>query len=120
MIGYVQIKLSPITGKIDVRELGYAMSKEYRRQGYMSEAVNAVCNHLFQNGYIKRIALEILPDNLPSLGVARKCGFSFVEEPEEKKHLRFLDDKPLDLYVRERMPIASDNIQSHEPLPRIV
>ena len=116
VIGYVQIKLSPITGKIDVRELGYAMSKEYRRRGYMSEAVNAVCNHLFQNGYIKRIALEILPDNLPSLGVARKCGFSFVEEPEEKKHLRFLDDKPLDLYVRERMPIASDNnsiIQFH-------
>ena len=109
VIGYVQIKLSPITGKIDVRELGYAMSKEYRRQGYMSEAVNAVCNHLFQNEHIKRITLEILPDNLPSLGVARKCGFSFVEEPEEKKHLRFLDDKPLDLYVRERMPIASDN-----------
>lgn len=109
VIGYVQIKLSPITGKIDVRELGYAMSKEYRRRGYMSEAVNAVCNHLFQNEYIKHITLEILPDNLPSLGVARKCGFSFVVEPEEKKHLRFLDDKPLDLYVRERMPIASDN-----------
>lgn len=109
VIGYVQIKLAPITGKIDVRKLGYAMSKEYRRRGYMSEAVNAVCNHLFQNEYIKRITLEILPDNLPSLGVARKCGFSFVEEPEEKKHLRFLDDKPLDLYVRERMPIASDN-----------
>lgn len=116
VIGYVQIKLSPITGKIDVRELGYAMSKEYRRRGYMSEAVNAVCNHLFQNEHIKRITLEILPDNLPSLGVARKCGFSFVEEPEEKKHLRFLDDKPLDLYVRERIPIASDNnsiIQFH-------
>lgn len=109
VIGYVQIKLAPITGKIDVRELGYAMSKEYRRRGYMSEAVNAVYNHLFQNEHIKRITLEILPDNLPSLGVARKCGFSFVEEPEEKKHLRFLDDKPLDLYVRERMPIASDN-----------
>ena len=109
VIGYVQIKLAPITGKIDVRELGYAMSKEYRRRGYMSEAVNAVCTHLFQNEHIKRSTLEILPDNLPSLGVARKCGFSFVEEPEEKKHLRFLDDKPLDLYVHERMPIASDN-----------
>ena len=116
VIGYVQIKLSPITGKIDVRELGYAISKEYRRQGYMSEAVNAVCNHLFQNEYIKFITLEILPDNLPSLGVARKCGFSFVEEPEEKKHLRFLDDNPLYLYVRERMPIASDNVSTHEPL----
>lgn len=35
------------------------------------------------------------------------CGFSFVEEPEEKKHFKFLDDKPSDLYVRERMPITS-------------
>ena len=75
----------------------------------MSEAVNAVCNHLFQNEYIKRITLEILPDNLPLLGVARKCGFSFVEEPEEKKHLRFLDDKPLDSTYA-RMLIARENV----------
>ena len=33
------------------------------------------------------------------LGVARKCGFSLVVEPEEKKHRRFLDDKSLNLYV---------------------
>lgn len=33
------------------------------------------------------------------LGVARKCGFSLVVEPEEKTHRRFLDDKSLNLYV---------------------
>lgn len=52
-----------------------------------------------QNETIKFVTLEILPENLPSLGVARKCGFSLVVEPEEKKHRRFLDDKSLNLYV---------------------
>lgn len=102
VIGYVQIKLPTVTGTRDGRELGYVLSKEYSGRGYMSEAINAVCNHLFQDKTIRHITLEILPDNLPSLGVARKCGFSFVEEPEEQKHRRFLDDKPLDLYVRYR------------------
>lgn len=99
VIGYVQIKLPAATGMQDGRELGYAISKDYRRQGYMTEAVKVVCNHLFQNETIKFVTLEILPENLPSLGVARKCGFSLVVEPEEKKHRRFLDDKSLNLYV---------------------
>ena len=102
VIGYVQVKLPELTGMPDARELGYALSKEHRRRGYMSEAVNAVCDHLFQDKTIRLITLEVLPNNLPSLGVARKCGFSFVEEPQEKKHLRFLDDQLLGLYVRFR------------------
>ena len=106
-IGYVQVKLPKATGIRNERELGYVLSKEYRRRGYMSEAVNAICDHLFLDETIWRVTLEILPDNLPSLGVARKCGFSFVEEPEEQKHHRFLDDKSLDLYVRYRTSMAT-------------
>ena len=68
----------------------------------MSEAVNAICDHLFMDESINRITLEILNNNLPSLGVARKCSFSYVDEPIEKKHKRFLDDQPVDLYVRRR------------------
>ena len=107
VIGYVQVKIPKATGIRNERELGYVLSKEYRRRGYMSEAVNAICNHLFLDKTIWRITLEILPDNLPSLGVARKCGFSFVEELEEQKHRRFLDDKSLDLYVRYRTSVAT-------------
>lgn len=102
VIGYVQIKLPECTGVLDARELGYALSKRYRRRGYMSEAVNAVCDHLFRDASINRITLEILNNNMPSLVVACKCGFSYVEEPVEKKHKRFLDGQPLDLYVRHR------------------
>lgn len=102
VIGNIQIKLLAANGMQDGRELGYAISKNYRRQGYMTEAVKAICNHLFLNGTIKRVTLEILPENLPSLGVACKCGFSRVEEPEEKKHRRFLDDKLYDLYILEK------------------
>ncbi len=107
VIGYVQVKIPKATGIRNERELGYVLSKEYRRRGYMSEAVNAICNHLFLDKTIWRITLEILPDNLPSLGVARKCGFSFVEELEEQKHRRFVDDKSLDLYVRYRTSVAT-------------
>lgn len=107
LIDYVQVKLPLTTGVRNERELGYVLSKEYRRRGYMSEAVNAICNHLFQNETIRRVTLEILPDNLPSIGVARKCGFYFIEEPEEKRHHRFLDDKSLDLYVRYRTSSAT-------------
>lgn len=107
LIGYVQVKLPKATGIRDERELGYVLSKEYRRRGYMSEAINAICSHLFQDETIRRITLEILPDNRPSLGVARKCGFSFVEESEEQKHHRFLDDKSPDLYILHRTPVAT-------------
>lgn len=107
LIGYVQVKLPLTTGVRNERELGYVLSKEYRRRGYMSEAINAICSHLFQDETIRRITLGILPDNRPSLGVARKCGFSFVEESEEQKHHRFLDDKSLDLYVRYRTSAAT-------------
>lgn len=92
-IGYIQVKLPECTGIRDARELGYALSKDYRRHGYMSEAVNAICDHLFRDASINRIILEILKNNLPSLGVARKCRFSYV------------DEQPEDLYVRHR-PIA--------------
>lgn len=107
VIGYLQVKLPKATGIRNERELGYVLSKEYRRRRYMSEAVNAICDHLFLDETIWRVTLEILPDNLPSLGVARKCGFSFVEEPEEQKHRRFLDEKALDLYVRYRTSVAT-------------
>ena len=66
---------------LNARELGYALSKDYRRQGYMSEAVNAICDHLFRDASINRITLEILNNNQPSLGVASKCGFSYVDVP---------------------------------------
>lgn len=74
-IGYIQIKLPECSGIKDARELGYALSKNFRKQGYMSEAVNAICDHLFRDESINRITLEILNNNLPSLGVARKCRF---------------------------------------------
>lgn len=80
-IGYIQIKLPKCTGIKDARELGYALSKDYRRQGYMSEAVNAICDHWFRDASINRITLEILNNNQPSLGVASKCGFSYVDVP---------------------------------------
>ena len=119
VIGYMQIKLPECTGIGDARELGYALSKQYRRRGYMSEAVNAVCDYLFQDEAINRISLEIHNNNLPSLGVAHKCRFSYVDEPIDKKQKRFLDGQPLDLYVRYRPIVEMSSMKyEHQAYPK--
>lgn len=107
LIGFLQVKLPQCTGRSDAMELGYVLSKDHRGQGYMPEAVNAVCEDIFRDGAIRRITLEILPDNGPSRSVARKCGFSLVGQSEEERELRFLDDRPLDLFVRENPAVSS-------------
>ena len=108
VMGYLQLIFTKSIENGNDCELGYALSKDLRRNGYMSEAVNAACDYLFKDESINRVTLRILPSNLPSLGVARKCRFCYVDEPIEKKRKRFLDDQPLDLYVRYR-PAAEMN-----------
>lgn len=80
--------------------LGYLMSPDYAGQGYMSEAVKALCGHLFSTTRAPRIMVEIRPDNLPSQGVARNCGF--VRNAAQRQRRLNHYGKPLDEYFLER------------------
>lgn len=102
VIGLLQKKLPDYTGKDNTVELGYIMSKDYRRKGYMTEAVRAVCADIFADPSIQEVTLEILPDNLGSRGVALACGFEHEQRPDDLRDRRYLDDQLLDHFVLRR------------------
>lgn len=57
--------------------LGYWISKQFARQGYMREAIEAVVHHAFAQMDLSRIEAACLPENTPSRGVLEKSGFKY-------------------------------------------
>lgn len=64
-----------LPGEDGVVELGYAIAREYRRMGYMTEALFAFLDWLYECPFCTGARLRILPANLPSLKTAESCGF---------------------------------------------
>ena len=62
----------------DVPEPGWVLTPDAGGKGYATEAVQAIM--AFADNVLKAPVTRCIiePDNLPSLGVARKCGFSEV------------------------------------------
>lgn len=56
-------------------EIGYWLNPNYAKQGFMTEAVNAVSEEFFNAGF-KRIIIKANPENIASCKVAEKCGFA--------------------------------------------
>lgn len=69
-----------VVGIIDdntTAEIGYVLSKKHWNKGYVTEALNAVIDELFRNGFTKIKAVHHV-DNLASGKVMEKCGMHFV------------------------------------------
>lgn len=60
-------------------QAGYHICYNYRRQGYALEALNAVVTYGFQSVGVEEVLLLIEPYNKPSLKLAAKAGFSYME-----------------------------------------
>lgn len=69
-------------------EVGYIVKEEFRRSGYMSEAVRLVVNFGFNEMKLKKIFANTAQKNLASHGVLRKNGF-IAAGVEENGDLRF-------------------------------
>ena len=78
MIGMVGMGLEDTLNEVEV---AYFMSEKYRRHGYASEAVSALCEWCFEVSDIPYLVLTIDCANVPSCKLAEKCGF----EPFEKR-----------------------------------
>ena len=85
--------------KGDIIEIGYFLSEKERGNGYMTEAVCALRDELFAYPCVNGLVLKILPNNEASKGVALRSGIHFVEQAQEDRALRHLDNRPLDRYL---------------------
>lgn len=58
-----------------IAEIGYDLSKEYWRKGYMNEAMDAVIRFGFKEINLNRIQAFVHVENVPSYKILRKFGF---------------------------------------------
>lgn len=59
-------------------EIGYCSGKKFWGNGYMTEALKAVVEQLFSDGY-ETLLIEALKANIGSNRVIQKAGFEFIE-----------------------------------------
>lgn len=58
-------------------EIGYWLHSAYTGQGFITEAVNAICQFAFTHLEAQRLFIRCDAENERSAAVARRCGFSF-------------------------------------------
>jgi len=86
VIGNAGFKGKPFDGTV---EIGYSIVPEFQRQGYASEAVEALIAWAFGNPGVKRVIAETLPDLHASQSLLRKLGFARIPGAGEPGALRF-------------------------------
>ena len=58
-------------------EIGYWLHTNYTGKGYITEAVNGVCQFAFTELQAQRLFIRCDSENKRSVAVARRCGFTF-------------------------------------------
>ncbi|MEK4522482.1 GNAT family N-acetyltransferase [Psychrobacillus sp. FSL W7-1493] len=58
------------------REIAYAISKDYQKSGYATQAVKGLIHYLFTKTNVQQLNTVVLPYNYGSIRVIQKCGFS--------------------------------------------
>jgi ribosomal-protein-alanine N-acetyltransferase len=68
-------------------EIGYSMEVESaKKQGYMSEAVEAILRYSFSDLHLHRVEAMVSPTNVPSLRILQK--FGFIQEGRLREHFK--------------------------------
>lgn len=77
LIGTCGFKGKP--GEDNAVEIGYEINPRYQGQGFATEAARALTGFAFSR-QIGTVLAHTLPNENPSTGVLKKCGFAFVKE----------------------------------------
>lgn len=64
-------------GPAQAGTIGYWIGQPFARQGFMREAIEALCHHAFTQMDLSRIEAACLPENLASRGALEKAGFKY-------------------------------------------
>lgn len=70
----------------DTGTLGYWIGEPFARQGFMGEALTALCDHCFQMRDITRLEAATVTDNTASQRLLKSC--DFVKEGEASAYLK--------------------------------
>lgn len=68
-------------------ELGYFLHEAFRKKGYMLEALESVIGYGFNTMRLNRIEAFVSPENLPSVRIMEKLGFT--KEGLLREHYKF-------------------------------
>jgi len=63
-------------------EIGYGLGKEFEHQGYMTEAVGAMCEWALRQDGVSHVIAETETDGLASQAILKHCGFCLCERGE--------------------------------------
>lgn len=74
LIGHLQVK--NLDWHMRSTELGYLLDADFRGMGLAQEMLALVLEELREKHSIARITARILPENAPSIGLARRLGFN--------------------------------------------
>lgn len=73
VVGSADFKNLPNTdGEV---EIGYGLGKEFEHNGYMTEAVQAMCQWAMKQELIYHVIAETDIDGIPSQRILERCGF---------------------------------------------
>jgi len=97
IIGLVYIK--ELNKKPNQGELAYCIGYDYEGQGITSKAINLLSIYAFDNLNIDILQIIVYKDNLGSIKVAKKCGFTWIKTLE-KEHTP-PNEEPLDMELYE-------------------
>lgn len=73
-------------GVAQTATIGYWIGQPYANQGYMSDAVDAVVDHAFEELALHRLEAACLPTNEPSIRLLKRCGF--IREGYARRYLK--------------------------------
>jgi len=63
-------------------EIGYGLGKKFEHNGYMTEAVKAMCNWAMGQKSIKQVIAETDIDGFASQHILQRCGFTQYKQGE--------------------------------------
>ncbi|MGD0506032.1 MAG: GNAT family protein [Steroidobacteraceae bacterium] len=104
-----QIKIKNIAWEIPAAELSYFISRFAHRQGFATEALEAVVVSAFDALHFERLFLRIIASNIESVGLAKKLGFR--REGLHRSDFRCGFDQLHDVYSFARL--------RRDPVPRL-
>jgi ribosomal-protein-alanine N-acetyltransferase len=88
--------------------LFYAISPAHQRQGFATEAAQALVDFAFQHLRLRRIIAKTTYDNIPSIGVMKKLGMGIEKNPQAQppwlQIVGVLDFTPFDPDTAQSIP----------------